>query len=125
MGRVLLVKRADNGEWEIPGGVVALDEELHDALRREVHEETGLRVQPGRLTGVYKNMSLGILALVFECSLLGGQVEPGDESAAVTWAEPSQLHDLAGPRICTRIDDASANSLIPAVRGHSHPVPTR
>src|SRR5215470_7771664 len=71
-GRVLLVRRADNDEWEPPGGVVERDEDLLSALAREIHEESGYRVRPGRLTGVYKNMEQGIVALVFRCTAEDG-----------------------------------------------------
>ncbi len=47
--QVLLVKRSDTetfapGHWELPGGHVEYDETVHDALRREANEETGLDV---------------------------------------------------------------------------------
>jgi 8-oxo-dGTP diphosphatase len=115
-GRVLLVKRADNGRWEIPGGVMGLDEGIHQALLREINEETGLNVQPGRLTGVYKNMSLGIVALVFECTPTGGQLGTSDETAEVAWIEPDQLAHLVGDRIRTRIEDALSALPMPAAR---------
>src|SRR2546423_1556530 len=81
-GRVLLVRRADTDEWEPPGGVVERDEDLLSALVREVREETGLTVTPGRLTGVYKNMALGIVALVFRCTAAEGSLRTGHESRA-------------------------------------------
>lgn len=76
-GRALLVRRRDNGRWEPPGGVLELDESIYDGLRREVREETGLDVEPERLTGVYKNMTRGIVALVFRCRLTGGNLATG------------------------------------------------
>src|SRR6478609_6026571 len=66
--KVLLIRRRDNGHWEPPGGVLELDETPDQGLRREVEEETGVEVRVDRLTGVYKNMSRGIVALVFRCS---------------------------------------------------------
>src|SRR5690348_13369463 len=81
-GRVLLIRRRDNQHWEPPGGVLELDETIHDGLRREIREETGLDIEPDALTGVYKNMPRGIIALVFRCKITGGQLAVNDEVTA-------------------------------------------
>src|SRR5271167_3460088 len=57
--RVLLVRRATEplkGEWSVPGGVLELGEKLHDGIRREVMEETGLDVQPGEVLDVFDSI---------------------------------------------------------------------
>ena len=41
-GRVLLVKRTDNGEWALPAGAMEIGESVAEAAAREVYEETGL-----------------------------------------------------------------------------------
>ena len=49
---VLLVRRAtepDAGEWGIPAGFLEHDERAVDGAARELHEETGVRVDPGAL----------------------------------------------------------------------------
>ena len=54
-GRVLLVKRGRApglGLWSVPGGLVDLGETTVDAARREVAEETGLKVRIAGLVGV-------------------------------------------------------------------------
>lgn len=48
---VLLVKRADNGEWTPVTGIIDPNEQPHDAAVREVKEETGLDVQVEALLG--------------------------------------------------------------------------
>src|SRR3954452_21991774 len=79
-GRFLVIRRADNGHWEPPGGVLELDETITDGLVREVREETGLQVRPLALTGVYKNMRRAIVALVFRCEVVGGTARTSHEA---------------------------------------------
>ena len=85
-GRALLIQRRDNGHWEPPGGVLELGETIEDGLRREVREETGLDIEPEQLTGVYKNMTRGVVALVFRCKITGGFLTTSDETTAFRWA---------------------------------------
>ena len=54
-GRLLLVRRGNEpgrGLWSVPGGRVEAGEDDHTAVVRELTEETGLVVRPGRLVGV-------------------------------------------------------------------------
>jgi ADP-ribose pyrophosphatase YjhB (NUDIX family) len=50
-GRVLVIKRLDNGAWQLPGGVLELNERIEDGVVREVLEETNVLVRPLQLTG--------------------------------------------------------------------------
>jgi 8-oxo-dGTP diphosphatase len=109
-GRVLVVHRRDNGQWEPPGGVLELEETIEDGLRREVLEETGLLVDPVALTGVYKNMSRHIVALVFRAVVVEGVPHPTDETTDVRWMTPDEVHE--------HLDEAFAVRLIEAVDGH-------
>ncbi|MEB3291608.1 MAG: NUDIX hydrolase [Synechococcales bacterium] len=55
-GRIVLVKRRDNGLWGLPGGMVDWGEDIPTAVHRELAEETGLQVkQINRLVGVYSS----------------------------------------------------------------------
>jgi ADP-ribose pyrophosphatase YjhB (NUDIX family) len=116
-GRILAIQRRDNQQWEPPGGVLELDETIEDGLRREVLEETGLDVEPERLTGVYKNMTRGIVALTFRCHVTGGELATSDETRDLAWLSPDDITALMSPAFAVRLLDALPESA-PAVRAH-------
>ncbi|MFD5726848.1 NUDIX hydrolase [Streptomyces sp. NPDC058368] len=116
-GRVLAIRRADNGTWEPPGGVLELAEAPEDGVRREVYEETGLKVRVDRLTGVYKNTSRGIVALVFRCRAEGGCEQLSDESTAVEWLTPDEVAARMAEVYAVRVADALLDGA-PQVRTH-------
>jgi 8-oxo-dGTP diphosphatase len=116
--RALLIRRPDNGHWEPPGGVLELDEGITEGLRREVMEETGLQVEPSALTGVYKNMCQGIVALVFRCRQTGGLLSTSSEAAEVRWVTREEVTHLADQAYAVRVLDALDFATPPAVRAH-------
>lgn len=52
-GEILLQHRRDNSLWGLPGGSVELDETALEALKREVEEETSLKVLEAEPMGLY------------------------------------------------------------------------
>nr|WP_202518808.1 NUDIX domain-containing protein [Streptomyces sp. SID1034] len=117
-GRVLVIRRADNGRWEPPGGVLERDEAIEDGVRREVYEETGIKVHVERLTGVYKNMTVGVVALVFRCRLEGGHEQLSDESTAVSWLPADEAIAAMSEAYGVRIADALTSDMAPHIRTH-------
>lgn len=117
-GRFLVIRRADNGHWEPPGGVLELDESITDGLVREVKEETALDVRPLALTGVYKNMRRGIVALVFRCEVVNGEPTPTDEASEVRWIDADELADYMTDAYRYRLLDAREDGNSASVRAH-------
>ncbi|ASO18005.1 hypothetical protein AHOG_01700 [Actinoalloteichus hoggarensis] len=131
-GRILVIRRADDGRWEPPGGVLELDETFEEGVRREVREETGVAVTVTRLTGVYKNLRRGVVALVFHCtprtarevgssggaSPVDPPVGPRDgEAREVRWMSRDEVERMMLPAYAVRVGDAMARSGV-AVRVH-------
>ncbi|GIH10321.1 NUDIX hydrolase [Rhizocola hellebori] len=116
--RVLVIQRRDTGAWQLPGGVLELDESIERGVIREVHEETGLQVQPIRLTGVYKNMNLGVVALVFLARPGEGDPHPTDEATQVAWWTAEQVRKGMAEAFAVRILDALPDSNDVAIRHH-------
>jgi len=90
-GAVLLQLRGDFRIWGFPAGGVELGESALDALRREVHEETGLIVLRARPFAIYTNPKYGTTypngdqiqpySIAFLVDAWSGRVTPdGDES---------------------------------------------
>lgn len=89
-GRIFLTRRADNGQWCMPGGGMEPGESVTEACEREVWEETGLRIRVKRLVGVYSHSDqlvvypdgnkVQIVALHFEAEIVGGQSTLSNET---------------------------------------------
>lgn len=70
---VLLSERADGKGWNLPGGRVEQGEDDHDALTREVREETGLEVEV--LEQISEPLIFGEdTAVAYVCKVVGGQL---------------------------------------------------
>src|SRR5918992_2814738 len=90
-GRVLLMRRADDGRWGLPAGAIDPGESPAEAIAREVREETGLVVRPTRVAGVFGGAGFRHrypngdeaewTVTVFECEVVGGVLAPQDGEA--------------------------------------------
>jgi 8-oxo-dGTP diphosphatase len=71
-GRWLLVRRADVGQWALPGGTLEWGETLRDSVLRELAEEAGVdRCEIVRLVGVFsrpeRDPRFHAVTVVVEC----------------------------------------------------------
>jgi 8-oxo-dGTP pyrophosphatase MutT (NUDIX family) len=114
---VLLTVRHDLRGWELPGGNLDPGESELDGLLREVHEETGLRVEVLGLVGEYRRTGfLPHRARVYRCRPVSGVLTPSAETPLVRWWEPLQVPTTLFPWYRTPLQDALAESSEPAQR---------
>ena len=93
-GKVFLARRAIEpslGKWGNPSGFLELGESVQEGARRETEEETELRVEVGRLIGVYSRPAVGIVTIAFEASVVGGRPEPAAETSEVRAFGPDEI----------------------------------
>jgi 8-oxo-dGTP diphosphatase len=102
--RVLLIRRKGApfaGMWAIPGGFVDMDEPLEEAARRELREETGVRVS--RLEQLHTFGDPGrdprgrTISVVYLGRANPSQVKPraADDAVEVAWHSLHRLPRLA------------------------------
>ena len=118
-GHVLLQRRGDNGRWGLPGGAIELRERVDQTVINEVFEETGLRVEPTRLVGVYSDKrfhmtyphgdKVKIVSTMLACRIIGGELTAdGKESLEVRFFAPNAL-PLLPDFHAIRVHDGLAN----------------
>lgn len=93
-GRVYLARRAIEpgaGLWSYPGGYLEVGESAQEGARRETEEETLLRVEIGGLIGAYSRPHGGVVTLIYEASVVGGEPLPGVETLEVRDFAPDEI----------------------------------
>ncbi len=99
-GRLLLIKRGhapDAGLWSLPGGRIEPGETDAEALVREMLEETGLTVEPGRLLGRVQRPGAGgdvIDIRDYAATVTSGTLRAGDDAADARWVTAGELTTL-------------------------------
>jgi 8-oxo-dGTP diphosphatase len=97
-GRVLLVRRRSPpqaGLWHIPGGRLEPGETLANCCRREVQEETGIRVIPGPILAIADRRVEGFHYVIidFLARLEPGSPlnpEPATDADEACWINPQE-----------------------------------
>ncbi|MEV0107216.1 NUDIX domain-containing protein [Nocardia sp. NPDC050799] len=113
-GRILLIRRSDNGKYSVPGGGLEAGETVVQAVVREVREETGIEVDVTELVGVFSNPEHVIayddgevrqeFSICFRAQPIGGKLRTSEESSEVEWVRPAELSERdIHPSILLRI----------------------
>ncbi len=104
-GKVLVVRRARKPAlnlYTLPGGAVEAGETLHEAVIREVREETQLAIAPGALAGhreviardVQGRVERHFVILCFAARWIAGEPVLNEELDDARWLEPAALSGL-------------------------------
>lgn len=103
-GRVLMQRRADSGNWSLPGGTMEVGETLQQCVVREVKEETGLDIEVTALLGVYTDPAHVIayadgevrqeFTVTYLGRIVGGTILVSDESTEVRFVDPAEFADI-------------------------------
>lgn len=117
-GEVLLVRNLHRPDTlEMPGGQVEEGETLEEALHREIFEETGASVSLIGITGIYHNVSNGIICVVFRGEYRSGELRPAEgETSDVMFKEITKDNVeqwITRPHFMTRTLDALEPSYLP------------
>jgi 8-oxo-dGTP diphosphatase len=99
---IVLVKRRNQpyaGMWALPGGFVEYGETVEDAVKREILEETGLKVEIEKLAGIYSDPKRDprghTVSVVFLCKKTGGSLKADSDAADVGVFPLAKLPHLA------------------------------
>lgn len=99
--KLLLVQRGENpgkGLWGLPGGFVEMGETVHDALTREILEETGYEIEIGELVGVWSFFNdakkIAGVAIVYETRVARGELQVASDSTNAEWVTCERALDF-------------------------------
>ena len=102
--RVVLIRRLadpNRGRWSLPGGAVDLGESITSAVKREILEETGLRIEPGQVLEVgevivprHGRPDYHYVFPVFLAKRVRGTLHPGSDAGEARWVRFRDLKML-------------------------------
>jgi mutator protein MutT len=113
-GRTLLIRRGNpplEGEWSIPGGTLDVGETLIEGVRRELEEETGLKVRVLDLIEVFERIFLDaegrpkfhFVILDYLCEATDRNARAGSDVTDIVWAEEVDLAKYSLTPAATRV----------------------
>ncbi|MEU8665246.1 NUDIX hydrolase [Actinoplanes philippinensis] len=130
-GRTLLVEPTYKDHFEIPGGAVEADESPYTAVVRELKEELGLSVRPGRLLVTdwvppRPDRTEGLM-LLFDGGILTAEQTarirlPADELRGWAWCTPQEadqrLSGLLARRLAAAVRARAENTTVYLENGY-------
>ena len=100
--KILLLKRSGSEDcyknlWETPGGKINFGEDLKEALRREVKEETNLDIEvliPINTWSFFRDDKTYVVGITFLCKPLTEEIHLGEEHVDYKWVSKNELDEL-------------------------------
>jgi len=78
--------------WSFPGGRPNYNEELEDALKREIKEKTGLEVESlGAVFAKTYPEKREFLTIYYLCEVVGGKEKAGEKFVEIKWVNPEEI----------------------------------
>lgn len=87
-GATVLFLKKDTGEWELPGGHLHQGEKFRPGAKREVMEETGIRISKLKTIVITRNFKL------FAAMPKNNKIKLSDEHTDYTWVTKQQVKQL-------------------------------
>jgi 8-oxo-dGTP pyrophosphatase MutT (NUDIX family) len=84
------------GKWNFPAGRLE-KESLIDCLIRETKEETGFKIKPTHLIGIYQYpqaLGLNVIFFIFSSKIFGGKFKPSKEIEEINWFSFKEIENL-------------------------------
>lgn len=106
-GRLLLIRKREENNWGLPAGALEPGETPAEAVIRESGEETGLKVEPRRLLGVFgggefrhvypNGDRVEYLVMLFACTVIDDEMEMDGEVSEWRWFSSADRPSLSLP----------------------------
>ena len=119
-GDILIGKKEEktghpiSGEWHILGGHLEKDEEVEEAVKREVKEETGLDVKIHQVIDVmsfsWKGGENDSVQIVYHCETEKRSEEPLDDLEELKWVSPTEITDYVHTEEAERLENRQEQS---------------
>ena len=104
---LLFVRKSEDGEWGLPAGAIEPGETPKEAIVREVLEETGLKIRPLKIAGVFGGPAfrhtypngdkVEYLVVLLDCEIIEHRTPVGNEISEMKFFAENEMPSIALP----------------------------